>query len=68
MPFFEIVFLGLEFDDAFPELCGLLPELVCGEVVDAQGLDANGQGDLLLFFELLFGLVAFQLGVAKAKL
>lgn len=68
LPLLEIVFLGLEFDDALPEFCGLLSELLNGEVLDVQGLDADGQRDLLLLFELLLGLVAFQLSVAKAEL
>lgn len=68
LPLLKIVFLGLEFDDAFPEFSGFLSELVYGKVLNVQGLDADGQRDLLFFLELLLGLVAFQLSVAKAEL
>lgn len=59
LPFLKIVFLGLEFDDAVPELLRLHSELFYAEVLNVQGLDTDGEGDLLLFFELFLGLVAF---------
>lgn len=68
LPLLKIVFLGLEFDDALPEFGGLLSELVDGESLDAQGLDADGQRDLLLLLELFLGLVAFELSAGEAKL
>lgn len=68
LPLLQIVLLGLEFDDALPEFGGLLSELVHGEILDAERLDADGEGDLLLFFQLLLGLVALQLGAAQTEL
>jgi hypothetical protein len=68
LPLLEIVFLGLKFDNAFPEFMSLYSELVYGETFDAQRFDADGQRDLLFLLKLFLGLVTFQLSVAKAEL
>lgn len=68
LPLLEIVLFGLEFDNAFPELLGLDAQFVGGQVVDAEGLDADGEGDLLLFLELFLGLVTLELGTAETEL
>lgn len=64
----KVVFLSLELDDALPELDGLLAQFVHRQAFDVQGFDADRQRDLLLFFQLLLGLVALQLGIAEAEL
>lgn len=68
LPLLEIVLFGLEFDNAFPELLGLDAQFVGGQVVDAEGLDADGEGDFLLFLELFLGLVTLELGTAETEL
>lgn len=68
LPLLEIVLLGLKFDNAVPELLSLVAQLVYVKVVDVKGLDADGQGDLLLLLKLLLGLVALQLCATQTKL
>lgn len=68
LPLLKIVLLGFELDDAFPELLRFDAQFLGAEVIDTEGLDADGQRDLLLFFELFLGLVAFELGAAETEL
>lgn len=68
LPLLEIVLLGLELDDAVPQLLGFDAQLLCRQVVNVEGLDADGEGDFLLFFQLLLGLVALKLSVGEAEL
>lgn len=41
LPLLEIVFLGLEFDDALPELLCLHSQFLYSQVLDVKGLDAD---------------------------
>ena len=52
----QVVLLSLEPDNGLPQLGGLALELVVVHGVEVEGLDADGQGDLLLLFQLLLGL------------
>ena len=62
MPLLQVVLLGLQLDDLFPQVGSLELELVHAHVVQDEGLDTERQGDLLFLLQLLLGLVALNLG------
>lgn len=62
LPLLQIVLLSFQFDDQVPQLGGLGAQLLLVQAGQVQGLDTDGQGDLLLLVQLLLGLVAVHLG------
>merc|ERR1712045_954601 len=52
----QVVLLSLEPDNGLPQLGGLALELIVVHGVEVEGLDADGQGDLLFLLQLLLGL------------
>merc|ERR1711931_551389 len=59
----QVVLLSLEPDNGLPQLGGLALELVVVHGVEVEGLDADGQGDLLFLLQLLLGLGHLAAGV-----
>ena len=66
LPLLEVVLLCLESDDGIPELAGLGHEVIVGHAVEVEGLDADGERDLLFLLELLLGLGHLAAGILNA--
>merc|ERR1712038_1529193 len=56
LAFLKIVLFSLQPDNGFPKFGGFALKLFVVHGIEIQGLDADGQGDLLLLFQLLLGL------------
>lgn len=68
LSFFQIVLFGFQLDDGFPQFGGLDTHSLSAQAVDFQRLDAERQGDLLFFFQLFLGLVAFNSSATSSEL
>lgn len=68
LPFLQIVLLCFQLDNGLPQLGGLGAQSIGSQVIDFQGLDAEGERDLLLFLQLFLSLVTLHLGTGHTEL
>lgn len=68
LTFFQIVLLSFQLHNTVPKIMGLCAEIISAESVNAERFDTDGQGNSLFLFQLLLGLVPFNLGGAEVWL
>merc|ERR1712037_679671 len=59
LSFLKIVLFSFKSDNGLPKFLSFASKLVRVHVIDIEGFDSDGKGDLFLFLQLLFGLGHF---------
>merc|ERR1719251_289990 len=61
-----VVFVGFKCNYNVKQLLGLVLQIVCVHGVEVEGLDSDGEGNLLLLLKLLLGLGHLTPGISSA--
>merc|ERR1719234_2581972 len=65
-PLLVVVFVGFKGDNDVEQLLGLVFQVVGVHGIEVEGLDPDGEGDLLLLLQLLLGLGHLTPGISSA--